>query len=308
MRRLSGSACCGILYPSTSIAPPLGSSRPQSMRIVVDLPLPFGPRKPYTWARATVRSTESTARTAPKRRLRPRATIAGADSLGIVGERRGLARDAGRQGPGGRAVEHEFGAIDETAGVVAGERIVRREARLAPDAREGGGEGCRDAIDAHAKARARLQRRAVRLRHEYARIWRLADQEAHHARTGGRAVAELERQRIDAAGARGAHVEPFAGELPLREVRLRLCQRRLALGEVFRAGAVGELGETRAGGVGVGVRLTQRGLGIVELGLGGQALPAQIGRAVAAAACVRGQGLGAGERGARRVDRLRARP
>ena len=65
-----------MLQPSTSISPALGFSRPQSMRIVVDLPEPFGPKKPYTSRRCTVRSSPSTAASEPKRFVRPRARIA----------------------------------------------------------------------------------------------------------------------------------------------------------------------------------------------------------------------------------------
>ncbi|KAG1378542.1 hypothetical protein G6F60_015282 [Rhizopus arrhizus] len=46
MRRRSASACSGTDRPSTSICPALGSSRPHSMRMVVDLPEPFRPSTP----------------------------------------------------------------------------------------------------------------------------------------------------------------------------------------------------------------------------------------------------------------------
>ena len=36
------------------------------MRIVVDFPEPFGPRKPYIWPRGTLRSSALTARRSPK--------------------------------------------------------------------------------------------------------------------------------------------------------------------------------------------------------------------------------------------------
>src|SRR5690606_32447558 len=76
MRRRSASASCGMRRPSTSILPSLGVSSPHSMRMVVDLPEPLGPRKPYTCARGTVRSTPSTARSWTKHLLRPRARMA----------------------------------------------------------------------------------------------------------------------------------------------------------------------------------------------------------------------------------------
>jgi hypothetical protein len=46
MRRFSTSASRGMLQPSTSISPSVGFNNPHNMRIVVDLPEPFGPRKP----------------------------------------------------------------------------------------------------------------------------------------------------------------------------------------------------------------------------------------------------------------------
>src|SRR3954447_13548141 len=47
-------------------APALGRTRPSSIRSVVVLPAPLGPRKPYTSPRRTVRSTASTAVRGPK--------------------------------------------------------------------------------------------------------------------------------------------------------------------------------------------------------------------------------------------------
>ena len=45
--------------------PAVAVSRPRIIRIVVDLPAPFGPRKPVTWPAETVRSRASTARVSP---------------------------------------------------------------------------------------------------------------------------------------------------------------------------------------------------------------------------------------------------
>ena len=45
-RTASGSRATS--YPATCARPEVGFSRPQSMRMVVDLPAPFGPRKPKT--------------------------------------------------------------------------------------------------------------------------------------------------------------------------------------------------------------------------------------------------------------------
>jgi hypothetical protein len=45
--------------------PASGGIRPVSIRMVVDLPAPFGPRKPKKEPRGTSRSTPSTAAFAP---------------------------------------------------------------------------------------------------------------------------------------------------------------------------------------------------------------------------------------------------
>src|SRR5262245_58136393 len=46
--------------------PEVGGMKPVTMRMVVDLPAPFGPRKPSTSPRSTVKEMSSTARLAPK--------------------------------------------------------------------------------------------------------------------------------------------------------------------------------------------------------------------------------------------------
>src|SRR5271157_1256312 len=56
--------------PTTSARPDVGFSSPQSMRIVVDLPAPFGPRKPKISPLRTVRLTWSTATKLPNRLTR----------------------------------------------------------------------------------------------------------------------------------------------------------------------------------------------------------------------------------------------
>src|SRR5579875_1555637 len=55
--------------------PPSGASRPMIMRIVVDLPEPFGPRKPVTTPGRTVKLRSSTAVFGPYRLVRPIASI-----------------------------------------------------------------------------------------------------------------------------------------------------------------------------------------------------------------------------------------
>src|SRR5271166_1242461 len=67
-----GSTCTapwGIGTPSSSAWPLVGKARPSSIRMVVVLPEPFGPRKPYTEPRGTARSMWSTATWPPRNRL-----------------------------------------------------------------------------------------------------------------------------------------------------------------------------------------------------------------------------------------------
>src|SRR5262245_47504548 len=66
--------------PPTVAAPEVGASRPQSMRMVVDLPAPLLPRKPKISPRATSNDTLSTATKSPKRRVSPRTSMAFASS------------------------------------------------------------------------------------------------------------------------------------------------------------------------------------------------------------------------------------
>ena len=67
--RSSAEALNGL--PRISMVPALGSSRPVSILMVVDLPAPFGPRKPKNCPGATLKVTSSTAVSSPKRRVRP---------------------------------------------------------------------------------------------------------------------------------------------------------------------------------------------------------------------------------------------
>src|SRR4030095_16350741 len=48
------------------MAPEVGGMKPVIMRMVVDLPAPFGPRKPSTSPRSTLKEMPSTARLGPK--------------------------------------------------------------------------------------------------------------------------------------------------------------------------------------------------------------------------------------------------
>src|SRR5918993_676310 len=70
--------------PSTVAEPDVGRTRPSTMRNVVLLPAPFGPRKPVTCPGRTSKLRSCTAVTAPKRFVSPRATIAGLPTGRVV--------------------------------------------------------------------------------------------------------------------------------------------------------------------------------------------------------------------------------
>src|SRR3954468_2766959 len=76
MRRLTPSGSRVTSTPPTVAVPAVGASRPQSIRIVVDLPAPLLPRKPKISPRRTAKLTASTARNEPNRRVSPRTSIA----------------------------------------------------------------------------------------------------------------------------------------------------------------------------------------------------------------------------------------
>ena len=63
--------------PSTVAEPSVGDTRPRTIRSVVLLPAPFGPRNPVTTPGWTSRLRSSTAVTDPKRFVTPRTEIAG---------------------------------------------------------------------------------------------------------------------------------------------------------------------------------------------------------------------------------------
>src|SRR3954469_1656536 len=70
MRSLIRSAWVATSKPTTVALPPVGSRIPQSMRMVVDLPAPFGPSTPKISPRSTVSETSRTATRRPKVRDR----------------------------------------------------------------------------------------------------------------------------------------------------------------------------------------------------------------------------------------------
>ena len=48
MRRFAATACVSMSEPQTSTRPAVGGKKPATIRIVVVLPAPFGPRNPST--------------------------------------------------------------------------------------------------------------------------------------------------------------------------------------------------------------------------------------------------------------------
>ena len=61
----SGAACPVSGDPLTVTEPDVGRSSPMIMRMVVDFPAPFGPRKPVTRPASTVKLTPATAVLSP---------------------------------------------------------------------------------------------------------------------------------------------------------------------------------------------------------------------------------------------------
>src|SRR5262245_14416445 len=62
MRRFASSGDSATSWPPTLTFPSVGGMKPVIMRMVVDLPAPFGHSKPRTWPRSTVKEIPSTAR------------------------------------------------------------------------------------------------------------------------------------------------------------------------------------------------------------------------------------------------------
>src|SRR5690349_2797812 len=65
MCSLTRSGCRATSAPATDAVPPFGVMSPHSMRMVVVLPEPFGPRMPKISPRRIVNDTSSTATTLP---------------------------------------------------------------------------------------------------------------------------------------------------------------------------------------------------------------------------------------------------
>src|SRR6266436_5259091 len=70
MRRFTSIGFSCTSRPHTETVPALGGMKPVIMRMVVDLPAPFGPRNPSTSPLPTSKETPSTARFGPKDLLR----------------------------------------------------------------------------------------------------------------------------------------------------------------------------------------------------------------------------------------------
>src|ERR1035441_3838985 len=65
MSFFAGMGFSAMSNPPIVTFPLLGGTKPVSIRMVGDLPAPFGPRKPSTSPRSTEKETPSTARLAP---------------------------------------------------------------------------------------------------------------------------------------------------------------------------------------------------------------------------------------------------
>ena len=178
--------------PNTSAWPSLGSSMPQSMRSVVDLPEPFGPEEAVDASRGNVEIdvidrdlVAEFSRELPRGdAVRPDSpfTATPSSSVTSTGTPEGSERAAG-------VVEHHFGEERQPRAVGRGERVVRRELRFARDEahlalerrgrchRRAAWRRCRSSLSrgwARARARARRARwsRAARRRSRHARVSR----------------------------------------------------------------------------------------------------------------------------------------
>src|SRR5215468_3847608 len=80
-----GAGAARYSRPLTRTRPVVGSSRPAIIRIVVDLPAPFGPRKPVTTPGWTTKSSPATASFSPYRLLRFSTSIIACSLIGNAG-------------------------------------------------------------------------------------------------------------------------------------------------------------------------------------------------------------------------------
>src|SRR5713101_5041971 len=153
----SGSATRSM--PKTVPPPSEGSRRPQSMRSVVDLPAPFGPRKPYSSPARTRRSRWSTATRLPKRRVSWRVTTAQPSfDIGVRGQPR-LEQAV-------RVIDLDLDAEDEVDALLLGLDVTRGELRLGGDLDEAAGEDAvGEGVHAQRGRVADLEPPHLRLRH-----------------------------------------------------------------------------------------------------------------------------------------------
>src|SRR6202451_3525193 len=93
-----GAAALGKHLPLTRTVPLVGRSSPAIIRIVVDFPAPFGPRKPVTTPGSTTKLSPSTAVLSPYRFVKPSISIMSylpslvADVPRLTGPASGVAR------------------------------------------------------------------------------------------------------------------------------------------------------------------------------------------------------------------------
>jgi len=71
--------------PLTRTVPLVGRSSPAIIRMVVDLPAPFGPRNPVTTPGSTTKLSPSTAVLSPYRLVKPSISIIIDPSLDVLG-------------------------------------------------------------------------------------------------------------------------------------------------------------------------------------------------------------------------------
>src|ERR1041384_6182021 len=115
-RRREGSPASGP--PAIVTAPALGRASPARSRNRVLFPAPFGPTTRWHSPGLTERETPRSARAAPKRRSRPRASRGGGGGRGRGGARRGGAARAGGLG-GERNPRRASGAAARSRGGVS---------------------------------------------------------------------------------------------------------------------------------------------------------------------------------------------
>src|SRR5215472_10634633 len=144
-----------------SAVPWSAASRPRTIRIVVDLPAPFGPTKPVTWPGRTVNVIPSSAVAAPKR-LRTWSTSIVASMTGNLGSARGRGRHAAERSSGVPVPGTERARGPPQEGYALFPARGTRDGRAAED-NDWHGSGLARA-DHHRAARAGDRRRAARAR------------------------------------------------------------------------------------------------------------------------------------------------